>query len=779
MKKQVLYIIALFCLFSCSDRYASKTDITDVIPKNHHTIIKVNALVNLKTVSNHNYPFNQLKIETLLNKVEFLNTTSPLYISKSDTEVLYITNNSETLFPKDSTLNIKTKKNAESKIQKNIRNKDTLYYRVIDNLFVASSQPEHLESIKKTKKPELKKLLATTNEENVASIVYQNQEKNELLLKNDSISNTNEVLDLEFNNNRIAFSGISKSNDSLNKLNAFKNTLPQKFLLAEIIPADIEEVTRIAFDDYSIFAENLETINSTKTDSLSSLLNLSNEIALLKTNQGNAIAIHALDSDLLNEALNTSLNSTIFKSISIFEFENPSLFKHKLKPFFQLKKASFGFTFENFAIFSDNKKVLETIISSKLNNQTLSNSEKFSAISQKLAEESSYLIYKNEKGLKNLLSKNPNGFNANALQYVYDTNFAHINGIYSKYSKRYIKNKVSEDFTINLTTDIISEPQVVKNHTNNTFNIAVQDVNNQLHLYSSKGNLLFKKELNGQILGKIKQIDIYKNGRLQLVFATQSRLYVLDKNGKDVGVFPIKFNDNITQPLSVFDYDNKRNYRLLVTQGKSLIMYDAKGKRINGFKYKKAANTISSQPKHFRIGNKDYIVFSQGEKLEILNRQGKERVKVQRNISFSKNEIYLYQNKFTTLSKNGQLVQVDTRGRVNFRNLNFTPETKLDATSKTLVGLTENKLKIKSKTVDLDYGNFTAPKIFYLQDKIYVTTTDLQTKKVYIYDSQAKLLPNFPVFGNSSAKLENLDKKQSLELITQSDSKTIIVYKIN
>ena len=95
------------------------------------------------------------------------------------------------------------------------------------------------------------------------------------------------------------------------------------------------------------------------------------------------------------------------------------------------------------------------------------------------------------------------------------------------------------------------------------------------------------------------------------------------------------------------------------------------------------------------------------------------------------------------------------------------------------MSLTDDILNIKSRGVHLDYGEYTEPRIFYINDKIYITTTDLQSKKVYLYDSQAKPIPNFPVFGVSSAELQELDKDSGLELITQSDNKTIIVYKLN
>ena len=172
-------------------------------------------------------------------------------------------------------------------------------------------------------------------------------------------------------------------------------------------------------------------------------------------------------------------------------------------------------------------------------------------------------------------------------------------------------------------------------------------------------------------------------------------------------------------------------------------------------------------------------MFGAGETLKILNRQGDNRINVKNKIRFSDNTVYLYQNKFTTTNTLGELIQVDTKGGLSSKNLNLGDKHNIATTSKTLVSLRENRLLIKSRTIDLDYGDYTEPRIFYLNDKIYVTTTDLQSKKVYLFDSQAKSIPNFPVFGTASATLEKLDGERGLELITQSDEKTIVVYKLH
>ena len=782
MKKHLLYIIILVS-FSCSERYKTKTDVSEIIPSSHHTIIKVNAFSDLKAISQKNIPFKEFKIEDLLSKAEFLNTTKPIYFSISDNNYSFITKYSESLLQVDSISDILSKKILDNDVIKTVNNKDTLYHRIINGFFFGSENYTLVDTIKKKSNPQLKKLLTTIDSKAEASIIFKNKSDNDLILKRNTSKNITEyeVLDLNMEGDDISYSGFVRNNDTLFRKNVFRNTVPQEFDLANVIPKDVESFTRIAFDDYLIFSENISKLNATEKDSTCDILNLSNEVSVIKTKFGEAITIATLDENLLEEVVSEELNanSEAFKDVPIFKFEKDSIFRDRFLPFFSLEKASLGFVYRNFAVFSNDKKTLQHIISQKVNNQTLATSEKFKDISMQLADESSYLIYKNGEGLYDFLNRPAKGYNANAVQYVYETNFAHINGILSKYKKRPSGNSITDDFTVSLTSEILMQPQTVKNHRNNSYEIVVQDVLNNLYLISNSGQILWKRKLKGGILGKVKQIDIYKNGRLQLAFATPNYVYIIDRNGKDVGPFPKKFNDNITKPLSVFDYDNRKNYRLLVTQNKSLIMYNTEAKRVNGFKYKRASNTISSQPKHFRIGSKDYIVFSQGEKLEVLNRQGKERVTVKGNIEFSNNSIFLYQNKFTTLTNTGQLAQVNTDGHINLKPFDLDTNSNINTTSKTLVAMSDNKLKIKSKILDLDFGNYTMPRIFYLYDKIYISTTDLDAKKVFIYDSQGKLLPNFPVFGTASIELQNLDKKRGLELITQSDNKTIIVYKIN
>ena len=173
-----------------------------------------------------------------------------------------------------------------------------------------------------------------------------------------------------------------------------------------------------------------------------------------------------------------------------------------------------------------------------------------------------------------------------------------------------------------------------------------------------------------------------------------------------------------------------------------------------------------------------YIVFKTGRSLKILNRRGQIRINSKQSIDFSNNEIYLYQNQFSTSSSNGELIQLDTKGKLKRSGLNLPAEHQLTTTSKTLVTQTENKLNIKLKSVDLDYGIYTRPRIYYLNDKIYITTTDQQSNKVYLFDSQAKPIKGFPVFGSSQGVLGNLDNDRHLEFVVQTDAHTVSILRL-
>src|SRR5690606_14927207 len=447
----------------------------------------------------------------------------------------------------------------------------------------------------------------------------------------------------------------------------------------------------------------------------------------------------------------------------------------------------------SFYVFTDKMEPLESVITNFQNNATLAELSSYKTLRNELADESSILaignldkIKENEHLLsgdfKDHLSKADLGdYKFIAFQYIAEGDFAHFHSLLKKANTSTVNsNLITQIFSTILDAEVATDPQFVLNHYTKKKEIVVQDVENNLYLISTGGKVLWKKKLDSKIRGEITQVDLYRNGRLQLAFTTGSKLMIVDRNGKDVSPFPMDFKGTITQPLSVFDYSKTKDYRFVVVLDKQVRMYDRNGETVNGFTFKKAKSAIINNPKHIRIGSKDYLIFQESNgKLNILHRTGDLRVRVNGTIDFSGNQVYLYDGKFTTTNVSGDLIQVDQNGGINKLDLNLKEEHLITATTKTLTTISENVLTIKDNSTTLDFGIYTLPQIYYINDVLYVTTTDLQTNKVYLFNSKAELMENFPVFGDSKIDLDDMDNDNKLEMVTKGDDNSIICYKIN
>jgi hypothetical protein len=157
---------------------------------------------------------------------------------------------------------------------------------------------------------------------------------------------------------------------------------------------------------------------------------------------------------------------------------------------------------------------------------------------------------------------------------------------------------------------------------------------------------------------------------------------------------------------------------------------------------------------------------------------GKDRIPMQQHLNFSGNQVYQYLDTFTTSDLEGNLVQIDTRGNIIKSPYELKLGHQIDATNKSLVTLSENNLNIKGIPVTLPYGNYTAPKIFYLNNTLYITTTDIESQKVYLYYSNATPVANFPVYGVEAADM-SLDQKKKTQLVVAAENNGLLIYQIN
>lgn len=803
----LLFLVAL----SCSNSKNKQPQLIDVIPSNSEVVFKSSNIESLQAAIANNGFINSLsdtkaynELKHLLNPINKISIDGKILLcfSKSELDSLQytlITKFSDVVFQTDSLKNYTEEnlKYTSYNITKSTLDSHEFYSIVEDSVFVLSSSKEIVTKVfnNKSNTSPFKKLNnVVSDSDNVSVLLKTNSALAPSFFMESDLKSTHLTdfitLDVELSQDAILFDGIAKSLDSSTKvIDIFKNTIPQEHQMQHITPGNSDGYLSFTFDDFNIIHKNISEFHSKDSTYIDeTLFNSIIEIGVIYEDEKRAIVLNSIDAIVTQEALLSEQNIIdTYRNISLFEFSKPNLFQDTFNPLLNNVTVSKYCVIDSYFVFANSIEALQNIIANYQNKTTFGSKSYFKELSINLSSESSLVFIAKPQLLKQVIKDNSNKlydidlkpYNISAIQLVYDTNFAHIHGGTIKGNKKREQHSISERFSLKLDADLLNTPQIVINHITNQREIIVQDINNNLYLISNKGNVIWKKQLKGELLGDISQIDMYKNGRLQLALATTNRIYIVDRKGRDVTPFPLISKDKVTQPLSVFDYDKNKNYRLLVTQGKNVLMYDIKGKIVSGFSFKSTKNDIVSRPKHFRIGTKDYIVLKTKSKLYILDRVGKTRVSPKTKNIFSDEPVFLYKNKFTTTDSNGQLISIDTRGNVSSININLSAAHNLETTSKTRVTLHGNKLGIKSRTIELDYGNYTRPRIFYLNDKIYVTITDLQSKKVFLYDSQGKLIPNFPIYGNSLITLDNIDGDRNLEFVTKGDTNSVILYKIN
>ena len=174
----------------------------------------------------------------------------------------------------------------------------------------------------------------------------------------------------------------------------------------------------------------------------------------------------------------------------------------------------------------------------------------------------------------------------------------------------------------------LNKPQLVVNHNTREREIFVQDTAHNVYLIGPQGRLLWERRVQGAITGDVQQVDAFRNGKLQLVFSTQSHIYMIDRLGRDVEGFPIALPTKATNPLTVVDYDGNRTYRLLqACADRHIYMFDAAGKPVEGWAFGKTETVVKHRIGLVRSGGKDFLVIFDRNRIYLVNRRGEERAK--------------------------------------------------------------------------------------------------------------------------------------------------------
>ena len=354
-----------------------------------------------------------------------------------------------------------------------------------------------------------------------------------------------------------------------------------------------------------------------------------------------------------------------------------------------------------------------------------------------------------------------------------------------------------------LDTTFTFKPQKVTNHLTKQNEIILQDDATNLYLMNTGGEILWKRNIGEKILGTIQQVDCYKNGKLQFLFNTATKLYLVDRNGGDVKGFPVTIAGRASSGLNLMDYENNKNYRILIPLSNGKILnYDISGALVKGFEFSGMPSQVQTPITYLSFDKKDYLVVVdvQGN-IKIMGRKGEEKAKIKGKVPAStKNDFVILKGK--TFEKSA-VMNTDNSGTLTILYFDGSSQKisfKSCETSHKWYYVDVNGDKAEDVVI-LDNNTIEAYQM-NKNDLFSIETAEAETKgnlyfdliknetfrmgyadysknKVFLFDNAGNVLDGFPIDASSPYLIDDLDADGVMEIVVGDNSGNIYFFPLN
>jgi len=726
--------------------------------------------------------------------------------------------------------NLKVKVISENIFSLTFNNQDSLYVKINNGILTASPQIDLLEFGNENKQQILKyskeitaleKFIKSPVNKADAQLFINYSEFNKLA--GQSFTKKGEGIislisdfalwtetDIKIKKEEILLSGFTVTDSAHNYLRRFKGQAPLSNRVINIIPFN---TILLINQCYSNFSKFLKPGQSTEYSEIIS--EIGNEVALVN---------NAYPGDNFNK-----------KTYAIIHLENGS---NSQKSFVQLAKASgsgivekyatytlrkinnsdflkniFGeifsdisenwFTFiDDYVVFANSSESLVNFVRLYDTGKTLDLNENFKIFSDNISTKSNLLIYFQPGALvpfanlfaDNLFSKelkkyeeNINDVQAVALQYSFTSDM-----FYTSFYLKHNKSKKEENMAlwkVELDDIIYGTPTLVWDHKSKNYNTVVFDNMSNMYLINARGQIVWKKRIDGKPQSEIYEVDFYKNGKIQYLFNTKDFIYLIDKNGNFVKGYPIKLNPYATNGLSLFDYKKNKDYRMMIAQAdKKVYNYTIKGKKVTGWSKSKTKDIVKERITRIVANKKDYFIITDiAKNITIVNRRGNERIKLKGNFNKARNSSYYANNTnskgiILTTNDKGKLVYISSSGSLQYTDFGeFSPQHYfLYADFKgnganEFIYLDGRELKVfdRFKKLLFSYGFSTEvnqkPILFDLgRKRKALGIVSSSEKAIYLFDQNGNTIINKGLVGQTPFTVGSVNNDNELNLITAS-----------
>ncbi len=528
-------------------------------------------------------------------------------------------------------------------------------------------------------------------------------------------------LDMNLRPEGVMLNGFTYQNDTAaHYLNLFKVQQPQKAEFPTVLPANtatflffgINDILSF-YDDYKEHLKKIKDLERYETEvknintaydidiELSMFSWMGNEFGMCITepkttsfSENTYAVFKARRAELASELLAGLVKSLsvkqgeaeqeIYQEYTITNINLPEVLPRLFGSTFEQMQQTYYTIIGDYIVFGNNMQAVKNYIDYYVADKTLGKDVYFASFSENLSSTFNVFAYSNPSRSLNIVDSYANHETSQNLNKSEETirkfegiavqmssnGSAFYTNVYLKYNADYSGTKANV-FEARLDTTVSGRPLFLKNSFSGENEVFVQDDANTIYLISSMGTILWKRSIPEKINGSVYQVDAFKNGKLQILFGTTNFIYLVDRKGEDVEKFPLELESPATCPLSVFDYDEKRDYRLFAAcKNKKVYCYDAKGEIVKGWNFKKTNETVSQPILHLRAGEKDFIVIAEDNgRINILDRKGNDKTKVKEKIPFAKNSLQVFN------TANPSVAVTDSTGKVYIIYMNGKVET--------------------------------------------------------------------------------------------------------
>ena len=514
----------------------------------------------------------------------------------------------------------------------------------------------------------------------------------------------------------------------------------------------------------------------------------------------------------VDKVLGTSIYSKSYRTdeiafLPIQEF--PSLiFGRKTQEF----KECFFSSIQDYLVFSDDLNALKNLIEAVEKEETWGKSLHINRFLEKTnhsANVSLFISVSNawEDFLKTITNdywknfflkntKNFQTFNFIAFQHTYtNKNFFTNFTISQPFNISQNVSNIQPTNQLTFSKPLISKPFLFKTHTHRDFDMLVQDREYTIFYLNFEHQVLWAAPIENKIISDVYSIDYYRNNKIQYTFSTNNKIHVIDRKGEYLPNYPKSLPDQRTiHQFNVIDYNKDKKYRFSISdKNGNVFLTDKEMNLLDGWSPKNLGRKSSLPLKHYRLGNKDVMIYIQENGVvHMMNRQSKPLPHFPINLGYELGGIYfvkpkntIYRSSLIATTKRGEFIELLLDGTIKKReqftkNDNSTTFELIQSKNKKgyiIVRKEKNKFDILDESGDILFSKdyITHDKMIFQyyvfnDAKNIIVFVDPHVKRLFLYDKIGNIITKKPLLSKNEISILHSSYRKSYKVLTTADN---------